>query len=191
MSETRRQNLKESIVELRTRHFNRERRVSRTSERKTKENEARLLAPQREDERLTSPTITAVVRQRQSGAVADPGREQRIAEKKERIAAIEVAKEAQRKDALHTLYMHAREFIVTEQQLDAEIDKIFVEAPFKDHPGKTNIWEAYGSPETVQDMLLKVNKTQKTALDYHSGPAFATGKRLKKIAEELTGGKMD
>lgn len=188
MAETRRSNLRESLVELRTRHFDRERRVSRISERKTQANQARMLAPQREDERLTSPTVTAAVKQLQIGAVPDPGREQRIAEKKERVAAKEAIREELRKDALHTLYMHAREFIVTESQLDAEIEKIFTESPFGT---KDNIWDAYNAPETIQDMLLSVNNTQKLAIDYHSGPAPLTGKRLKKIAEELTGGKMD
>jgi hypothetical protein len=88
--------------------------------------------------------------------------------------------------------MHAREFITTEAQLDAEIEKIFIEHPFgAEHPDKTNIWDAYGAPPTVQDMLSTVNNTQKTSIDYHRGPGFVTGKRMTKIAEELTGGKMD
>jgi hypothetical protein len=191
MADTRRSNLRESLIELRTRHFDRERRISRISERKTQTNQARMLAPQREDERLTSPTVIAAVRKLQTGAVPDPEREQRVAEKKERVAAKEAAREEQRKDALHTLYMHAREFIVTEQELNAEIEKIFISTPFRNHPTSTNIWDAYNAPETIQDMLLTVNNTQKTAVAYHAGPAAITGKRLKKIAEELTGGKMD
>lgn len=191
MAETRRTNLRESLVELRKRHLAEEYRVSKTSERKMRINKARTYAPQREDERLTSPTVTAAVKQLQVGAVPDPGREQRIAEKKERVAAKEAAREEQRKDSLHTLYMNARDFIVTEEQLDAEIEKIFVPAPFPGHAGKTNIWDAYNAPQTIQDMLTGINGTSKAASDFYSKPGVDVGKRMKKIAEELTGGKMD
>ena len=57
--------------------------------------------------------------------------------------------------------------------------------------GKENIWDAHGAPPTVQDMLQSINDAQKNALEYHRGPAHITGQRMKKIAEELTGGKMD
>jgi len=150
-----------------------------------------LNAPQREDERLTNPTIIAAMSQLQVGAVPDPGREERIAEKKARVAAIEAAKAEARKDALHTLYMHARDFIVTEEQLNKEVDEIFVQNPFPNAPLKTSIWDAHHAPQTVQDMLMEVNNTQKKAVDYHKGPAHITGQRLKRIAEELTGGKME
>ena len=90
--------------------------------------------------------------------------------------------------------MHARNFITTEAQLDAAIEKMFVERPWEHVPGKekaVSIWDAEGAPPTVQDMLSEVNRTQKSAMLFHRGPAVATGKRMLKIAEELTGGKMD
>jgi hypothetical protein len=159
---------------------------------KSQQREAAVHAPLREDERLTSTTIRQALQELQKGRLQDPGRDERIAEAAERVKAKELAREAQRKDALHTLYMHARDFITTEAQLDAEIEKIFVESPFgESHPGQTNIWDVYGAPPTVQDMLSTVNNTQKSALDYHRGPGAITGKRMTKIAEELTGGKMD
>jgi hypothetical protein len=192
MAEVRRTNLRESLVELRKRHFDKKSVIHNISAQKRRVGKELLRAPQRRDEVLTNPTITAAMAQLQIGALPDPGRETRITEKKYRVAAKEAALEEHRKDALHTLYMHAREFIVTEQQLNAEIEKIFVPEPFgPHHRGKTNIWEAYDAPETVQDMLLEVNNTQKTAIMFHAGPEAITGKRLKKIAEELTGGKMD
>lgn len=192
MAEGRRANLRESLVELKKRHLDRTSLIGSIGGRKKIERTQALNAPQREDERLTNPTITAAMSELQIGALPDPDREQRIAEKKARIAAKEAAKEEQRKDALHTLYMHARDFIVTEEQLNEEIEKIFVEEPFGlERAGKQNIWDAYDAPQTVQDMLLEVNNTQKKAVAYHAGPAAVTGARLKRIAEELTGGKMD
>jgi len=127
----------------------------------------------------------------QLGSVPDPRREERVAAKAERVKAKEAMREEARKNALHTLYMHARSFITTEEQLDAEIEKIFVERPFGNDAVSNNIWDAKGAPPTVQDLLSKVNRSQKNAVDYHAGPAHITGQRMKKIAEELTGGRMD
>jgi len=148
----------------------------------------------REDEKLTSPTITAAMRKLQLGAVPDPNREARLEASRQRIEAKAQALEEQRRDALHTLYMHARSFITTEAQLNEKIDEIFKERPFEDVPNKEdakNVWDALGAPPTVYDMLSVVNNTQKTAMAYHAGSAVPTGKRMVKIAEELTGGKMD
>lgn len=156
-----------------------------------KDRARRLQTPQREDERLTNPSITTSLKDLYIG-LPDPHREARIAEKAERCQSKAEAKKEERRNALHTLYMNAREFITTEEQLDAEIEKLFVPSPFgKENMGKENIWDAHGSPPTVQDMLANINNTKKTAIDYHRGPAHATGQRMKKIAEELTGGKMD
>jgi hypothetical protein len=192
MAASRRTNLREGILDLHKRKVRQDIIIANVSKGRRRERERQLHAPQREDERLTSPTITAAMSQLQSGPVPDPDREARVAEKAARVQAKEAARAEERRNALHTLYMHAREFITTEEELDMEIEKIFGEQPFgKDKVGKDNVWEAYGAPPTVQDMLSMVNNTQKSAIQYHAGPAAITGKRIKRIAEELTGGKMD
>ena len=192
MAASRRENLREGLLELHKRKVSQDNAMAYRSKMKRRQREAAVYGPQREDERLTSSTVRQAVRELQEGRLPDPKREARIAEASKRVQAKEMSREDARKDALHTLYMHAREFITTEAQLDAEIEKIFVAEPFgREHPGKTNIWDAYGAPPTVQDMLSAVNNTQKTALDYHRGPGPLTGKRMTRIAEELTGGKMD
>lgn len=192
MAASRRQNLREGLVELHKRKVRKDLEIANISKKKRARREAAVHAPQREDERLTSPTITQAVRQLQRGRLPDPGREERIATAVKRVQQKEFEREEQRKNALHTLYMHAREFITTEAQLDAEIERIFIEFPFGNaHAGKTSIWDAYKAPPTVQDMLSAVNNTQKSAIEYHRTNAPITGKRMKSIAEELTGGKMD
>ena len=158
---------------------------------KQREREICFNAPQREDERLTNPTVMVALEKLHIG-LPDPGREARIAEKAERFKTKEELKKEERKNSLHSLYMHAREFITTEQELNEEIDRIFVPSPFgRDHVGEENIWDALGAPPTIQDMLQTSNRTQKNAMEFHRGPAHITGERMKKIAEELTGGKMD
>jgi hypothetical protein len=194
MAASRRTNLREGIVELHKRRVEQEAAVAKLSSWRSRNRHWRLNAPQREDERLTSPTITQSTRQLQKGPLPDPGREARLAKIAENTKAKAAVDAEQRKDALHTLYMHARNFITTEEELDAEIAKIFVPYPFQEndrHSLKTNIWDAHGAPPTVQDMLSTTNNTQKEAIQYHRGPALITGARLKRIGEELTGGKMD
>jgi len=191
MADTRRNHLREGLRELYNRKKANAAKVAGTSKARSRMREERLHAPQREDERLTSPTITESVRTLHSGSVPDPDREARLALKAERGKAKEMAREEQRKNALHTLYMHAREFIVTEQQLDAEIEKIFTEEPHAPGDRRNNIWESLNAPPTVGDMLSQINNTQRKATKFHETGATLTGLRVKKIAEELTGGKMD
>lgn len=193
MAATRRQNLREALIELHGRKVKNEKIVAYRSARKQADHERRVNAPIREDERLTAATITAVTRTLQHGNVPDPNREERVTTAKARVEYKARILEQERKDALHTLYMHARNFITTEEQLDKAVEEIFVEQPFADNvnAGTDNIWDAYGPPPTVQKLLSEINNTQKTAIDFHQGPAVPYGKRMLKIAEELTGGKMD
>ena len=190
LAASRRTNLREGLVELYKRKKDHDGAVAVRSKAKQEDRQRRLQAPQREDERLTDPTIKEANRILQSGPIPDPNRDARIAEKAARVQAKEAAREEQRRDALHTLYMQARSFITTEEQLDAKIEEVFKEA----REGESDsIWDASspGAPPTVLDMLSDFNNTQKTATRFHAGPAQITGKRIKKIAEELTGGKME
>ncbi|KAH8669657.1 hypothetical protein BGZ60DRAFT_408008 [Tricladium varicosporioides] len=189
MAETRRRNLKEGLIELRTRKTSQDGLVAGRSSLRSAKRERRVYRPQREDERLTGSTITASMRQLQRGALPDPQRDTRVTEKRARVAVKEAEKEEARRAALHTLYMNARTFITTEEQLDERIEEIFIDKPFQSE--SRSIWDAKGAPKTVQDMLSTINHSQKSAVLYGRGPAQITGERIKKIAEELTGGKMD
>lgn len=194
MAETRRQHLREGLVALRERKHVADNRVAQISARKMRERNKMTYKKERESDRLTNPTVTKAMKTFQHGRLPDPDREARLAEMAARVAAKTAALEEKRRDALHTLYMHARTFITTEAQLDAEIDKVFTEKPWAHVPGaenKNNIWEAEGAPPTLQEMLSEVTGTQKTAADYYRLPAKTTGKRMVRVAEELTGGTMD
>ncbi|CAG8981263.1 hypothetical protein HYALB_00003861 [Hymenoscyphus albidus] len=194
LASVRRKNLREGLHALHARKLKSDRQVAHRSLLKTEERQARLYAPQREDERLTSPTVRqALTKIQRTGRLPDPQRAQRVGASQARVARKEAALEEQRRNALHTLYMHARTFISTEKDLNAEIDRIFVPQPFQrvHNSHETNIWDALGQPPTVQTMLSELNRTQQKLIEHHAGPARITGGRLKKIAEELTGGKMN
>ena len=108
-----------------------------------------------------------------------------------------MAKETQRREnqcnMLHTLYMNARSFIVTPEQLDQVIDREFDDlSQFNnDNTKGENVWNL-GYPETVQQLLANLNKSAGgKAVDRSENYSGITTERLDRIAEELTGGKMD
>lgn len=187
----RRESLKEALVQLHKRKVRQEKDIAWKSQVKRQSNEKRLKAPQREDERLTNPTITEAMSKLQVGFVPDPERESELAQKVLRVQRQKAEREEQRKNALHTLYMNARLFITTEEQLIAKIDEVFTEPFDINVPHKRNIWELLEKPPTVQDMLLIINGSHKTTLKNYSNASTVTGDRMQRIAEELTGGKMD
>lgn len=188
----RRRNLTEGLEALHKRQIKKTADMERRSQRKMEERDQVAYAPPRPDEVLTSSTVKEAMRWLQHGHLPDPDRETRVAAKVARVQAKEADREASRRDALHSLYMHARSFITTEEQLNAKIEELFVPLPFKDEDkASDNIWDIMSSPPTVKDMLSGIHGTEKTATKYYGGPGGVNAKRVLKIAEELTGGKME
>lgn len=194
MAAQRRQNLREGLVGLHERKVKVDSFVAKRSKMKQEDRERRLHAPMREDERLTSTTVTAAMSQLQLGELPDPFRGKRLSAAAARVQAKQRQLQDRRQNALHTLYMNARSFITTEEHLNAEIDKVFVEKPFAEIFSKshtTSIWDAKGAPPNVENLLQQGGSSQRTTMEASKGPAAITGKRMVRLAEELTGGKMD
>ena len=196
MAAVRRRNLREGLVELHHRKQRIDRQVAGRSATKRAEHERLVRQGRREDELLTDPTIPSLMKQFQKGIVPDPDRLARVEQKRAVVEAKKLEKQEQRRDALHTLYMNAGSFITTEEQLQTAIDQAFPKGP---NPAWFNaavtgkdgesIWSV-GAPDTVRVMLNKANKTGVRAMEYNAGYAKLTGDRVRRIAEELTGGRM-
>lgn len=149
------------------------------------------MAPPREVDVLTQTSIAKGVRDFLADSL--PPRSD-ITEARRKAYWSRVAKvEAVRASRLHDLYTNAREFIVDEQQLDEAIEKAFGtdESPMgwdvkgnmgPRHEGKEGLSPWHGPmPEGVGDMLQKLKGGEGVGL---------AKERVKKVAEELTGGKM-
>ncbi|MCJ1375357.1 hypothetical protein MMC20_006592 [Loxospora ochrophaea] len=188
----RRKNLREGLVELQYRKQQTDRQNAARSAYRLAENERRLYRPEREDERLTSATVPQALVAGRSRGLADPNREARVAEKKAKVEAHEAERREERRNALHSLYMNARSFIVTQDVLYQEVDKVFDDDFISEthQPGR-NVWDEKGIPTTVTELLRRANEGSSRAVDSHSGSANITRERVRKIAEELTGGKME
>lgn len=191
-SELRRRNLREGLTELRQRKKETDRARTITSAANFRTREKLLYAREREDVRLTNPSVLSNQQPAKIHALSDPNRPARLAVKSQNVADMAAMREETRRNALHTLYVNAGDFITTGEQLDGVIDRAFDDnSQFRsDSSEGVNIWNL-GYPETVQQLLRKANKSGKqTALDSAEGNEIVTRERMKKIGEELTGGKM-
>ncbi|KAK2761297.1 hypothetical protein FQN54_001819 [Arachnomyces sp. PD_36] len=186
MAATRRQNLREGIVELHKRKQNTLRAVRTRSNTKQAQRDHILHQPPREDDRLTSSSTIAAMQPTRTPTLPDPDREERFKLSQERVKAKQAQKEAERMDALHTLYMNARNFITTERELARELDRVFPagmnEAWANDQRYGDNIWNL-GAPPTLESMVNDAKLSEAAKWD-------TSQERMKKIAETLTGGKM-
>ncbi|KAJ5860976.1 uncharacterized protein N7529_008286 [Penicillium soppii] len=185
MADLRRQNLREGLQSLWERKSRSESTMISRSEKSQEHRQRVLQQPQRQDELLTRPsTIQAMLPQKQP-VLPDPNREERIALSRSRLAAKKAQKEAKRREHLQSLYMNARNFIVTEEQLAAEIDRVFPEgenpAWRNDHQPGENIWNL-GNPPTVNNLVNQTNRNE-------AGRWDVTQDRVKQLGEQITGGK--
>ncbi|KAL8837019.1 MAG: hypothetical protein Q9170_002673 [Blastenia crenularia] len=190
----RRRNLRESLHELKGRKEKSDRRYAARSAAKQHMREKLLSAPTPADERFTTPSvIQSALPIRGGSGLPDPNREARVAAKRQNHATHEAYKKAERRNALHTLYMNARDFIVTEEKLEEAVEKAF-DPQSKQFDSESrrglNVWNL-GYQETVSEMLGKANKVDRAkALESYQGYGGIVGERMRRLGEELTGGKM-
>lgn len=149
-------------------------------------------APEPEDQRLTRPSVHTAAHPSQHSNIPDPNREERIAQKRANVAAKQEEREQLRRSMLHTLYVNARHFITTEDQLETAIDEAFDDPDqfTNDQLRGQNIW-AMGRPETAKELMgFTTTVTGGKAIERQVPSAALTEQRLDALAEELTGGKM-
>ena len=192
-SEQRRRNLRESLVELNYRNQRTNRISTARLKRRAEERHQLITAPEREDERLTNPSVLQSEKPAKHHTLPDPDREARLAQKRENVARMEAFRREERQNKLHTLYVNASNFITTAKQLDTVVDTVFDDPDqfTSDAQPGLNVWNL-GYPETVLELLNKANKDPRSqkALSSAEGNAAITRRRMRRVAEELTGGKM-
>ncbi|GJD04915.1 hypothetical protein ColKHC_13740 [Colletotrichum higginsianum] len=164
-------------------------------DRRLRDHQRAAVAPERWDDRLTrSSVLSSLVKT--TAVELDPQRYVRAQQSKVKTAKLAQQKSEARQDALMELYINASKFIVSEDQLGKELDKLFSEDFWK-RQGKSmahdsdNAWDVWGQPPTVKTMLDDMLRKQQRAIDFHQTAQDRTVKRQKTIAEELTGGKME
>ncbi|KAG9556019.1 hypothetical protein KCU71_g13740, partial [Aureobasidium melanogenum] len=198
MAASRRKNLKEGLKALQYRRIKSDDRMATRATLRQQEREARLHLPEREDERLTAPSVDSnLLNLLKKGPLQDPNREARLAEMRERHALKQAARQEDRRDALHSLYVNAREFIVNDAQLSAAIDKAFgtVDQPRAFGQNGASIWDNTPSaPSSIVDMLnsatargVRGGALNQSAMNRDTA---LTAARVRRMAAELTGGQL-
>lgn len=186
MAEMRRKNLREGLLELHTRKQRTDKTMMQRSLEKQKRRDRILRQPEREDQRLTRNSVIQDMLPKHTAVLPDPDRETRLAESKARLEYQQAVKEAERQDNLQELYMNARNFITTEAQLLAEIERVFPEGENEawrsDHQEGENIWNL-GVPPTVQGIVNETRKSETARWDVIQD-------RVKQLGEQITGGKL-
>lgn len=195
MAASRRENIRSGVRDLwsRKQRVDTKRLAARTA--KLAANKAAAMAPEREDERLTRGTINAGTLQ--TAVAPDPQRFERGLASAARTAAIAADKSEARRDAIQTLYMNARSFIVNESELEAAVNREFADDHF-DRMGASsagyriqNIWDEQNEPVSVATMLSDLQGDNDSLVSDLTSEEVRTTRRQKHVAEELTGGKMD
>ncbi|CAL5873606.1 uncharacterized protein PFLUO_LOCUS7887 [Penicillium psychrofluorescens] len=186
MAALRRKNLRQGLRELYQRKRVADERITARSQASQAQRDRVLYQPERDDERLTRPSIVQAMLHEKMAVLPDPNREERLAQSKARMESKLAEKEMERLENLQHLYMNARKFITTEEQLDAEIAKVFPTGSNKawsnDHSEGESVWNL-GNPRTVESIVNEGRKSETQRWDILQG-------RLKKIGEQITGGKL-
>ncbi|KAK6215297.1 hypothetical protein QIS74_08316 [Colletotrichum tabaci] len=195
MADIRRENLGVALQGLYKRKQERVQAETAIRDRRLRDHQRAAVAPERWDDRLTrSSVLSSLVKT--TAVELDPQRYARAQQSKVKTAKLAQQKSEARQDALMELYINASKFIVSEDQLGKELDKLFSEDFWK-RQGKSmahdsdNAWDVWGQPPTVKTMLDDMLRKQQRAIDFHQTAQDRTVKRQKTIAEELTGGKME
>ncbi|KAI0467154.1 hypothetical protein F4859DRAFT_518368 [Xylaria cf. heliscus] len=195
MADSRRENLRTGIRDLWARNQRIDARHKAARSARLAANKADSLAPEPEDERLTRGTVNAGTLQ--TTVLPDPLRFERGLASAARTATIAADKSEARCDALQTLYMNARSFIVSEDELEAAVNHEFADDHFEKMGQSVagfriqNIWDAQNEPMSIADMLKDLQRDHETLVSDMTTEETRTVRRQKKVAEELTGGKMD
>ncbi|KAK7707401.1 hypothetical protein SLS57_009271 [Botryosphaeria dothidea] len=193
LSALRRRNLREGVTSLHKRKQTMDQYLAKRGEQRQNEQKRLINQPPRDDEVFTNPSVSKAVRDFLSGAY-NTTPEKEVERQRAALEQREAVKSMERKDALHTLYVHARDFIVTEDQLSKVIDDTF--GTDDNLPGFSpnasqgrSIW-ARDAPLSTAEMLAN-NQGRSTSSEYRNASSEPiTRRRIQKIAEELTGGKI-
>ncbi|KAF2867869.1 hypothetical protein BDV95DRAFT_526908 [Massariosphaeria phaeospora] len=189
LADTRKQALREGVKELHERKTESDDKYRAQIQRMSAERRSLAMAPPRTVDVLTQTSVSKSIRDFLDNKLPSTSRSNITKARRLAYQKRMERQSATRKSHLHDLYTNARQFIVSEEQLDEAIEQAFgsEEAPMGWEAGLmvaggygASPWE-HTMPEGVGDKLQKLKGGEGVGL---------ASDRIKKVAEELTGGKM-
>lgn len=216
MAEQRRAHLREGLEALQARKQADLTAMSRRSHQKQLERSKLLSQSEREDARLTNvsvPTAMLPMTSQPSLKAIEAELENLRAIHAQKVAnyvTFKSTKHSEKMDALHTLYMSARSFVINETQMRALLAQQFEEPNrFTNDVGTGDSMWQFGAPESIKDMIsnaagkprkqtisgemLSSLKASSRLAERIHGEREQVGQdqeRMKRIAEKLSGGKI-
>jgi hypothetical protein len=193
MTQLRKQHLREGLAELYKRKQSQDRTMKIRSDTRSAERSRLISQAEREDARLTNASVPQSMNPNIKLSF-DP-REALSMHKRKRahVKAHTSDKLDAQHDALHTLYMNARSFIVSEEQLLDKIKEEFDEKNFGGHssdPAKS-YWEGLGPPDGIAQMVNRSTMGRGRQSVPEKEDAWRRDQeRMRRLAESLSGGKM-
>ncbi|RPB21621.1 hypothetical protein L211DRAFT_752523, partial [Terfezia boudieri ATCC MYA-4762] len=125
MAARRRQNFREGIIELAEKKKAFDDKRARVLEKRAAERQELLNRKEREDVRLTLPSVLSTIKNAEG--FQDPDRRGRLKGSRTKLKKHIAAKLEARREQLHNLYLNASSFLLTDKQLDMAIDAEFDE----------------------------------------------------------------
>ncbi|KAF8453144.1 hypothetical protein BGX38DRAFT_1068430, partial [Terfezia claveryi] len=125
MAARRRQNFREGIIELAEKKKAFDDKRARILEKRAAERQELLNRKEREDVRLTLPSVLSTIKNAEG--FQDPDRKGRLKGSRTKLKKHVAAKLEARREQLHNLYLNASSFLLTDKQLDMAIDAEFDE----------------------------------------------------------------
>lgn len=194
LAERRRSNLRTGVEQLHDRKVATDTAFAQKLAASYADKRARAFAPPLETDLLTANSVQKGIRDYLASTLPPSSKTAMIPKRRQAYQARMARQNAVRASRLHDLYVNAREFMVEEAQLDEAIDKVFgtEEEPIgwgidgsvglRSEGNKEGLSPWHGPmPEGVGDMLQKLKGGEGVGL---------AKERIRKVAEELTGGKM-
>ena len=193
MTQLRKQHLREGLAELYARKQNQDREKKIRSDTKSAERARLVSQAEREDARLTNASVPAAMNPKLKQTFTEEDALWMQEKRRQNIETHQSKKSAAQHDALHTLYMNARDFITDEEQLGAKIKEEFDDKNFGGHssdPAKS-YWDSQGPPDGIAEMVNRSTMSRgRQGVSEKEDAWRRDQERMRKLAEGLSGGKM-
>lgn len=186
--------MREGVSELYQRLVETEDQEDRQKEHQILDQLKAINAPERDDEQWTRVSVSKAVRD--ALAKKDNSRietEEERQARKARYDSDEKARQDERLESIHSLYLHARDFILTEERLEQELEKRFGkdDLPAQWLGGHRSVWSA-GHPRGIDQLAGRMPGMASDSVRGKNYEQMSNimQQRLRQIAGKLTGGEI-
>ena len=187
----RRMNFQTGFKELHSRRKLPGRPMSEKTRQSVAVRHARLVGPEPLHEEMSRPSMLSFMNKQSIWGHSRRSKEETEVRKAE-FAKAQQLKEYERRTGLHTLYINAKEFIVTDDQLEKRLTKVFDSDFYRYNKNKQfGIWDEQGWPEDTAYLMNKAQSSEGfNAISLETGYTEIARRRIMKVTEEMTGGKL-